>query len=350
MSQTLKNVNPMIQTRSKRIDELCRRPMALYGAATLRIGYGIAGTAYYVRNYEDRHFLWGPNGVFPFETFQRDVVPPGMSLYQFTQNSMFAFELFFHLGIVISILFCIGFGGRVTTVAHYIFLISLFLRNPALLDGGDNLAYLVLLYLIPVNATAVLAVKPKRRPLHDARISTVLHNMGIILIAMQLFVVYWASSLYKVQGKLWQDGTALYYILRIPEFSWPIITDHLTRHAWIIVITTYFAVLFQLMFPLLIAVRETRVAALFLAALFHIGIAVLMGLTSFSVYMIATEAIFLSDLHYRRVGVRLDRWIEQRLGRPTRFAQRSLCRDPQGHRPGLALKRSEKANYEEERP
>ena len=330
---------------SDRIDELCRRPMSLYGAASLRIGYGTAGTAFYVRNYSDRHFLWGPNSVFPFETFRDDVLPPGMSLYQFTQSNLLMFELFFHLGIVISILFCIGVGGRLITVAHYIFLISLFLRNPALLDGGDNLAYLVLLYLIPVNATAVLAVKPTRRALHGTSVSTVLHNMGIILIAMQLFVVYWTSSLYKVQGKLWQDGTALYYILRVPEFSWPILTDHLTRHAWIIVMATYFVVLFQLLFPLLIAVRETRVAALCLAALLHIGIAVIMGLTSFSIYMIATEAIFLSDSHYRLVGVGFDRWMERALGRPTRFIQRSLGRDSRGDGSGLSLKRSENADH-----
>ena len=306
---------------SNRIADLSVRQMSLYGAASLRIGYGVAGTAYYVRNYGDRHLLWGPRGVFPFDTFRDFILPPGISVYQFTQDNPLMFEVLFNSGMVISVLFCVGFGGRFITVAHYIFLISLFLRNPALLDGGDNLAYLVLLYLIPVNTTAVLAVKRKRPSPTVASVSTVLHNTGIILIVMQLFIVYWTSSLYKIQGKLWQDGTALYYILNVPEFSWPIITDRLTSHAWLIVIGTYFAVLFQLLFPLLVAIRETHILALFLAVLFHLGIAILMGLTSFSVYMIATEAVLLGDSHYRRLGVSVDRWMERTLCRLKRVVQ-----------------------------
>ena len=53
--------------------------------------------------------------------------------------------------------------------------------------------------------------------------------------------------------------------------------------------------------------------------------------------MIATEAIFLADLHYRRVGVGLDRWMERTLGRPTRLVQLSLGRNSCGDGSGLVV-------------
>ena len=291
--------------------------MALYGAASLRIGYGLAGLAYYLRNYSDRHYLWGPSGVYPFDSFRDSIISPGFNIYQFTESSV-VFELLFHSGIIVSVLFCLGVGGRVMTVGHYIFLVSLYLRNPALLDGGDNLAYIVLLYLIAVDTTAALAARRRKEKPRDAKVSIVVHNSGIMLIAIQLFIVYWTSALYKIQGKLWQDGTALYYILRVPEFSWPPVTDNLIRYAWVVVIATYFTVFFQLLFPLLVAIRETRVPALLLAMLFHICIAVFMGLTSFSLYMIATEAVLLSDQHYRRLGISVDKHLDRLLERPTK--------------------------------
>ena len=308
---------------SNHIEHFCARKMALYGAASLRIGYGIAGTAYYLRNYSDRHFLWGPDGVYPLDSLQHYILRPGFSIYEWAASQL-VFEVLFHSGIVVGVLFCLGIGGRFATVAHYVFLVSLFLRNPALLDGGDNLAYMVLLYLIPVDTTAVLSVGRLRKDAKTPRISTVLHNTGVVLIAMQVFVVYLASAMFKIQGRLWQDGTAMYYILRVPEFSWPLVTDHVIRYAWLIVISTYFAVLFQLLFPVLIAIRETRVVAIVLAILFHGAIGIFMGLTSFSIYMIATEAIFLSDRHYRRLGVRVDRLLDRVWGRSTRAMER-IC-------------------------
>lgn len=280
--------------------------MALYGAACLRIGYGVAGTAYYVRNYSDRNYLWSADGIYPYDVFTNSIVRPGFSVYEFSQTQ-WMFELTFHISIVVSILFCLGVGGRLMSFAQYVLLTSIFVRNPALLDGGDNLAYLVLLYLVLVDSTAVLSLGKRRVSHMGPRVSTVLHNFGIILIATQLFIVYVASAMFKIQGQMWQDGTALYYILRVPEFSWPRVTHYIVPYAWPITIGTYFAVWFQLFFPLLVAIRATRVLAVCVGVVFHMAIALLMGLTAFSLYMIATEAIFLSNAHYRRLSRHTDR-------------------------------------------
>lgn len=284
------------------------KPAALYGAAVLRVGYGIAGVAYYLTNYADRHYLWGPDGVYPFDSFRQSLYRPAFSLYELSTSGWY-FEATFHIGLVIAVAFALGTGGRLMTVAHYLFLWSLFARNPLLLDGGDNLAFLVLAYLIPVNATAHLALRPTPFA-HDHNKPTaaiLAHNIALGFIVTQLCIVYLASAMFKIQGQLWQDGTALYYVLQVPEYSWPVVTDHLIVHAPLVAAVTYGAVFFQLAFPALILSGRTRALAVALGVGFHAGIAVLMGLTSFSLYMVATEAVVLSDRHYTAVRRRLGR-------------------------------------------
>lgn len=278
---------------------------ALYGAAFLRIGYGIVAVVYYCRNYFDRRFLWGPDAVYPFDSFSKGLHRPGFSIYEIAESPV-VFEFVFHVGLLVAVLFLVGFGGRVINVLHYVFVFSLSMRNPILLDGGDNFAYIALFFLMPVNTTAVLAVRKTPPRSETPTFLTFLHNLGLSCIIVQLCIVYLTSALNKVQGELWQNGTAIYYILNVPEFSWPVLTDRIVQPAWLVVAITYGTVFFQLIFPALILRPDTRIFAVILGIIFHLGIALTMGLTSFSLYMIASEAIVLSDSHYRRLAKRIN--------------------------------------------
>ncbi|MEK8228624.1 hypothetical protein NKG05_25375 [Oerskovia sp. M15] len=53
---------------------------------------------------------------------------------------------------------------------------------------------------------------------------------AVLLIAFQIFVVYVASAMYKIQGGMWQHGTAIYYVFQLDEFStWPQVTEVVSR-------------------------------------------------------------------------------------------------------------------------
>ena len=55
-------------------------------------------------------------------------------------------------------------------------------------------------------------------------------------------------------------------------------------------------VVFQIGFPFMVALnRHARRVALLLAMGFHVGIAVVMGLTSFAMFMVAADLTLLSD-------------------------------------------------------
>ncbi|WP_419947442.1 HTTM domain-containing protein [Candidatus Poriferisodalis sp.] len=262
---------------------------------------------HYLSNYLDRHYLWGPRGIYDYAVFRVTIQRPTFSLYELSASRIW-FEIVYHLGIVIAVLFLLGSLGRVGTLLHYIFLSSLFLRNPLILDGGDNIASLVLLWLILTRSTDVFSLKlfssRRYRSAHTvegpASIGNFFHNVAVVSIILQVALLYMTSGLYKAQGATWRDGTALYYIFQVPEFSWPPVTDFLADLPLLMVAATYITVVLQVAVPALLLSRTGRLIVVVFGVLFHSSIGLLMGLTSFAIYMIASECVFLTDQEYAR--------------------------------------------------
>ncbi|WP_010525347.1 HTTM domain-containing protein [Nesterenkonia sp. F] len=129
-----------------------------------------------------------------------------------------------------------------------------------------------------------------------------IHNSALIALACQIFILYTASALYKVQGDLWQSGTGLYYPLSLPEFSvLPAVNELVTADPYLLTVMTYFSVFVQLFFAVGLLHPVTRRLFLLGVIALHGGIAVLMGLPWFSLAMLAYDAIFVTDRSWRAV-------------------------------------------------
>ena len=217
-------------------------------------------------------------------------------------DSIIYFEFIFHLGIVIAMLFTLGFKTKIMTILNFIFLYSIYHQNGSILDGGNNIMLIISIYLIFVKTNEYLSIdKHLRKNKKDNIYSNILHNMGILSIIVQLCVVYLNSSLYKVMGEQWQNGTAIYYILQVKEFNLPWISNLILSSDILIVFITYFTVILQVAFPFLLFNRITKYIALFFVVLMHFGIAFVMGLVSFSLTMVLIDTVLISDNDYKKI-------------------------------------------------
>ncbi|GGX88489.1 HTTM domain-containing protein [Streptomyces hiroshimensis] len=286
---------------------------ALIGAALTRILLGAAGLYFYLRDYSDRSFLWGPEAVWPWQNFI-DADDEAFSLYALSKSETW-FQVVFHAGAVAALLFMLGWKTRVMTVVHYVFLWSLQQRNPLLLDGGDNATVIVLVFILFVDCGSRFSLdaraRRRKKPARTSpasgsmryRIGSLLHHAGLLAVILQVCTIYLVSGMYKVQGDRWQNGTALYYILRGAEFGWPGVNHFLYEHATLVVAMTYGTVFFQLGFSFLLLKRGLRPFAVACGVLLHLGIAIHMaGLITFSLTMIALELVIMGDEHYRRLA------------------------------------------------
>ncbi|SFX35778.1 Predicted thiol-disulfide oxidoreductase YuxK, DCC family [Thermoactinomyces sp. DSM 45891] len=289
-----------------------QKKQMLIGASLIRIAFGCIILYMYCMQYQQRHILWGPNGIIDFPDFVKETFYTGsFSLYQLSSSSLY-FEVIFHLGILIALLFTLGYRGRIISILNFVFVWSLFARNGIISDGGDNIIRILLLYLLFADTTSHFSVDAyyrRRRgnkgvvtkSTHEISLRNLLHNLAVLACVVQVSLLYLTSGLHKAMGDLWQKGTALYYILQVDEYSHPFFREIITSSETLLVVGAYFAVLVQIAFPFLLFNRYTKYLAMAGVIGMHFGIFVVMGLFSFSFTMIANHLLFLKDSEYRRL-------------------------------------------------
>lgn len=280
-------------------------PRALTGLAIARIGIAVSQASLYTADYAQRHMLHGPDGVFPRE----QVSTAGtFNLYVAAGESVLAFEALYHLGLALCVAMALGVGGRAAIVGVWATSWSLWGANPMLIDGGDNVAMVVLPMLavsmccdrLSVRTGWAWAVEVRRRS--RGWLAVLLSNAAAFGVMVQLCIVYFLSGMYKAQGEMWVDGTALYYIMRTPEYFYPPLSPLILENDAAIVVGTYAAMVTLIAFPFLVLSRSVRPWAVAAMLGFHASIGLFMGLTSFALAMMACDCVFVSGHAERAVG------------------------------------------------
>jgi antimicrobial peptide system SdpB family protein len=287
---------------SARIDGALRsateQPFALVGLAAARIGVGAAQLSLFLSDYAERRVLFGPESFYPRGDVGRE---GGFNLFVDLGDGVATFEVVYHLGILLCVAMVLGFGGRLVVLGAWAVCWTMWGANPFMIDGGDNLSMVVMPLLAASRCCERLSIRTSWAPLLRVRAlgaswwATLVSNAAALAIALQICLVYLMSGLYKAQGDMWVDGTALYYVMRTPEYFHPALSPLVLDHDHVIVLGTYGAMLALIAFPFLVISRSVRPWAVAVMVLFHLSIAVFMGLTSFALVMIACDTIFVSS-------------------------------------------------------
>ncbi|MFD5326723.1 HTTM domain-containing protein [Streptomyces sp. NPDC127092] len=141
------------------------------------------------------------------------------------------------------------------------------------------------------------------------------HNATLVVIMAEVCLIYATAGWYKVQGSRWQDGTALYFPLKLDYFSpWPALSDLLGSSGVMVLLLTYGTVIVQVAFPFTLFNRKVKNVLLAAMMLEHAGIALLLGLPFFSMAMIAADAVFLPTAFLVWLGARAARGRDRLLG------------------------------------
>jgi predicted DCC family thiol-disulfide oxidoreductase YuxK len=282
----------------------------LFGAALTRVLLGTWAIYYYALHLPVRGLLWGPDGLWPHERFLTMRTFP--NLWQFS-GSPLVFETVYLAAIAIALAYTLGWWPRLLGLAHWWFIWSVQERNPFITDGGDNIMRIVLLFLAAVNTGAHLSLGSGRGipwPPGVRRGLAVAHNVGVLLVLAQLSLLYLSTGLYKAMGELWQQGTALYYVLRVDEYSWPPLARFVYQSSGLVVLGTYGTVIFEVMFAPALFNRWLRYLAILTGTLFHVGIGLFMGLVTFAWSMLALYPLLITDDEYRMAAG----WLRRRWG------------------------------------
>jgi predicted DCC family thiol-disulfide oxidoreductase YuxK len=308
---------------------------ATYGLSVLRILYGLLMMGLLDVNFADRQYIWGVGSRWLQPLVDEEGFKPPFTL--FSGNSTALFTATYLLMGFMALLFTLGWRTRLVTPVLLVLWVSLTQQNPPVSDAGDVVVRLVLFYLCFADLSGHWSLDARRRaraavnPDSVRRIAVpsgwgnLFHNAAVIAVACQVFIIYVSSAMFKTQGSLWQNGTAIYYPMHMHSYeAFPMLNDVLSRNVFIVFVATYASVFLQLFFPFLLLTRPTRVVAVVGIMGMHVGIGIALALPFFSLAMIGADVIFVRDQTFARA--------ESKIRPPLRGITARRNRDKGAHR------------------
>jgi len=314
-----------------RYEALTTRRLAARGLAVLRIGYGSLWVLFLLREWVERDAAWGPGAAWSPQIEQQYAAQshwtglPRLWLTSLADLNGTEFDLFYLAAIAAGLAFALGWHTRVASVLFAVAVVALENRSPLLTDGGDNVLSLMSIYLAFTACGAYWSLDARRRAAKAVaetaqalptwrdelaaaryRIATIAHNGAVLVVAAQICFIYGTAGLLKVQGSMWQDGSALSYVLRLDWFHpWPGLSAWVAGHAIFIAVAGYVTVFVQAGFPFIVFAPRLKYAALAVLVFMHLSIAVLLGLPFFSAIMLVGDAVFLPDRFWQAAARRM---------------------------------------------
>lgn len=311
---------------------------AVYGLAVARILLGLTIIGFTLSNFSTRVYTFGAGaawtGELAYPNSDFATIWPFSFVNGLATNDS-ALTLLMLSILVTATLFLVGYKTRLVTVVLFVQWVGLLSINTLVQDQSDNLSRIALISLFFAAPSQVWSVDAYRRERARVAPSTtrgrvigrvrslmppwmpnLFHNLSVIVIGAQLCMVYASGGLYKAQGEPWYSGYAIYAPITTRQFgTWPELSELLTAWAPLVALATVLTVLVQVSFPLMLMRRPTRIAALLIILIFHVSIAVLMGLPWFSLTMVALDAIFIRDTTYVAIARSLRTTLIRRCGR-----------------------------------
>lgn len=287
-------------------------PVDARSLAVMRIALGIILVVNHLAFAQRLTVALGPDGPVPLSTAHDLGMKVRLSIYDLATTDAALWGI--HLaGLVVLVLYTLGWRTTVTKWLALLAVVSLYHRDRWVMDSGDKLLRLSTLYMALVPCGAAWSLDSRRRLRRTgiqacALVPSVAHR----LVQLQLAWMYFHAGWGKAWHGSWQQGTALYWtwsdtgLWVIPAVGEFMVDTELGRQ--LCVAGGYLAMSWELAFPLLVLWRRSRWPALLFGVLFHLQIAGLMGIATFS---FAAVWGYLAYVRPDRLGSGVERLVQR---------------------------------------
>lgn len=228
------------------------------------------------------------------------------------------FELFIFTYFIIILLYLLGIGKHIIAAFVFLFYEIIQSLSPSILNGGDNILKFLILYMVFIDSYKYFSLK-KFTPLSSIGkyLSTFSSNIAGFSICLHICFVYFISGWHKIHSDVWYNGVATYYILSLERFKGTLWNDIIVKNGVFVTISTYFTMLIEIYYPVLVWFSKTKKIAVICAVLMHLGIFVFMMLYGFQLIFIVVQGFFFSNLQWVHLVNKLKRkkWFSAKLPR-----------------------------------
>lgn len=266
------------------------QPRSIAPLAFVRIALGLMIALWGLSLLPDARAFLGPDGVLP-DVPQVRLRTGILQLWQTDAAAITVVAALIPAGLAVAV----GLWTRPMTVLSFVLLLSVGRRDPHMLNSGDGLLRHATLFLACTPAGQVFSVDRWRR--HRDRFWEVPHASpwGLRLLQLQLSIVYLFSTLEKLRGSAWLDGTALADAWRITDLArvglpLPIYDSLLLAN-----VLTFSTLFVEAALAVLIWNRRARPYVLAAGVGLHLGIELTMSVGFFSAVAVSLYLAFVAD-------------------------------------------------------
>ena len=178
-----------------------------------------------------------------------------------------------------------GKWPRISAFMVFIITINLNMKGHLAFTGGEVLLNMILFYLMFIH-------KPKSTGVFG-ELQNILNNTFYWILLLQVCVLYFFSAVYKLYDPLWVDGSAMMYISQIDAYSSSVF-EPVQSNYWLSAVATYLTLAYQLLFPIAVWIKKIKTPYLIFGVIFHLIIALGMGIFHFGMIMIVAYILFLN--------------------------------------------------------
>lgn len=204
--------------------------------------------------------------------------------------------------VIFIALYFFGIGKNFTALIIFLFYKMFQTLNGMISNGGDNLLFFILIYMVFADTYKYFSVSPIHYKSNRVeRISNLLTNLASFSIVLHLCVVYFSSAIGKINTTEWYIGVALYYTLISDRFNGTAYNEVLAKNGYFTTIGTYFTLAFELLFPFFIWNKNWRIPLIVSGILLHVGIYIFMMIHDFEILFIALYGLFFTDSEFLSV-------------------------------------------------
>lgn len=272
---------------------ICPAPLGLF-----RLVFGLLVLAYGLLLFPDRTLWFSDRGVLTSaqsDAYNEWLGPaPKLDLLHGAVSDVWL-TTFFVVFLLAALGLTLGLGTRLSSLVVFVCLATLHNRNSAIHNSGDMVMMVMACYLLLSPAGAACSLDRLGRVLRgredDALPSIV--PWAQRLMQFQIAAIYCTTSLSKLGGSLWRNGTAAYYPLHLPDSArFPVpYSDQL----WMTHLLTWGTIAVELSLWTLIWAPRLRLWVLAAGVLLHVGIEYSLNIPLFSALMIASYLVFVRE-------------------------------------------------------
>jgi Vitamin K-dependent gamma-carboxylase len=230
---------------------------------------------------------WTEQGLLPLSYRTLFAPEHGFTVFDWLPLTSRSVWACWTLALVQGALMVVGMGTRFQLAGVLFWASSFDYRNGMMLDGGDKIFRLLVFFLLFSPALEVWSVDGAIRRRRGLLPRAAVDGWALRLMQVQMCVVLWSAGFEKLDGGLWRDGSAMYYIMNLDDFALhgPVPRAFRTSLA-LSRLFSWSSLAIELGAPILIWFEETRRWALAAIALLHLSIEYMMNIYLFEWIML----------------------------------------------------------------